>query len=155
MSYYWGFLFPPAVVGTIVMAAVMGEFYELWLPDPRGKAEKRGLALLRSWLTPEQERQWRVCREFEVVGCDTGTRYKLTTKASMNIHQLDTAGRTVRMWCVMPAGGLVLGDNLLAQKIALETMERDTLFIANSLAVPSATAFSRDHTSWTATNELP
>jgi hypothetical protein len=36
----------------------------------------------------EQERQWRLRREFEV-GCDTGTRYKLTSRASMNIHQLE------------------------------------------------------------------
>ena len=66
-----------------------------------------------------------------MVGCDTGTRYKLTCRPAMNIDQLDAAGRTVRKWCFMPSGGLVLGDVLLAQKIALETMERDALAIAN------------------------
>jgi hypothetical protein len=32
----------------------------------------------------------------------------------------------------MPARGLVLGDMLLAQKIALETMEQEALGVANS-----------------------
>jgi hypothetical protein len=32
----------------------------------------------------------------------------------------------------MPTGGLVLGDMLLAQKIALETMEQEALGVANS-----------------------
>ena len=31
----------------------------------------------------------------------------------------------------MPFGGLVIGDMLLAQKIALETMEREALTVAN------------------------
>jgi hypothetical protein len=45
----------------------------------------------------------------------------------MNSQQLDPAGRAVRSWCFMPARGLVLGDMLLAQKIALETMEQEAL----------------------------
>jgi hypothetical protein len=35
-------------------------------------------------------------------------------------------------WCFAPEGKLAVGDVLLAQKIALETMERETLAIANS-----------------------
>jgi hypothetical protein len=127
-----GPLFPPALMGMIVAVAVVREFHELCLPDPRSKAERRAFALLRSWLTPDQERQWLACGEFEVIGCEPGTRYRLTRSPAMNIHQLDPAGRTARKWCFMPSGGLVLGDVLLAQKIALETMERETLAIANS-----------------------
>ena len=44
----------------------------------RKQAEERGIALLRSWLTPEQDRQWAVRRYFEVVGSDSGTRYRIT-----------------------------------------------------------------------------
>jgi hypothetical protein len=127
-----GLLFPPAMMGMIVAVALLHEFRELWLPDPRSKAEWRAFALLRSWLTPDQERQWLACGEFEVIGCETGTRYRLARSPVMNIEQLDPAGRTVRKWCFMPSGGLVLGDILLAQKIALETMERETLAKANS-----------------------
>jgi hypothetical protein len=62
---------------------------------------------------------------------DTGTRYRITYRASMNVHQLDPAGRTVARWCFVPEGGLAPGDILLAQKIALETMEREALALAN------------------------
>jgi transposase len=82
-----------AVTGAVLAAAILREFYELWLPDPRTKAERRALALLRSWLTPQQERQWLSRGEFEVVGCETGTRYRLTASRAMNIQQLDPAGR--------------------------------------------------------------
>jgi hypothetical protein len=113
------------------MAALLREFCEIWLPDPHSKIEERAQVLLQSWLTPDQEEQWLARGEFEVLGCDTSTRYKLTSHPAMNIHQLDAAGRTVRKWCFMPSGGLVLGDVLLAQKIALETMEREALAVAN------------------------
>jgi hypothetical protein len=93
--------------------------------------EKRAVVLLRSWLTQEQDKQWATRGEFEVIGCDTGTRYRLTSTPAMNVHQLDAAGRTITKWCFMPFGGLVLGDMLLAQKIALETMEREVLTLAN------------------------
>jgi hypothetical protein len=49
----------------------------------------------------------------------------------MNVHQLDPAGRTVAQWCFAPVGDLAPGDILLAQKIALETMERKVLALAN------------------------
>jgi hypothetical protein len=90
------------------------------------------MGLLRSWLTPEQHEQWAARSEFEVIGCDTGTRYRITCRAVMNIHQLDPAGRTVKQWCFAPEGCLAPGDILLAQKIALETMERKVLALANS-----------------------
>jgi hypothetical protein len=50
----------------------------------------------------------------------------------MNVHQLDCTGRDVARWCFMPEGGVVTGDVLLAQKIALETMEREVLALANT-----------------------
>jgi hypothetical protein len=37
----------------------------------------------------------------------------------------------VAQWCFGPEGGLAPGDILLAQKIALETMERKVLALAN------------------------
>jgi hypothetical protein len=95
------------------------------------QAEERGIILLRSWLTPEQDRQWVAHRYFDVVGCDTGMRYRITRGAIMNIHQLNPKGRRVAQWCFAPEGDLVIGDILLAQKIALETMERRALTIAN------------------------
>jgi hypothetical protein len=81
------------------------------------------LSLLRSWLTPEQQKQWDARGAFEVIGNDTGTRYRITYRAVMNVHQLDPDGHPVQQWCFAPGGRLADGDVLLAQKIALETME--------------------------------
>jgi hypothetical protein len=122
------FVFAPAVVALIVMAALLHEYRR---PRARTPAEKRAVALLRSWLTPEQERQWQARGAFDVIGCDTGTRYRITYRAVTNVHQLDADGHPVQQWCFAPEGRLAVGDVLLAQKIALETMETKALEIAN------------------------
>jgi hypothetical protein len=101
-------------------------------PDPpRIEAEERGIALLRSWLTPEQDEQWMREGAFEVNGCDTGKRYRITNFKSMNVCELDRSGHSVKRWCFLPEGPeLPTGDVLLAQKIALETMEGQALTVA-------------------------
>jgi hypothetical protein len=43
----------------------------------RAEVEEKGFRLLRSWLSPEQ--QWEALSEFEVVGSQTGTRYRSRT----------------------------------------------------------------------------
>jgi hypothetical protein len=53
----------------------------------------------------------------------------------MNIHELDSAGRPHVGWCFAPKGHLVVGDVMLAQKIALETEERGALALANKFLV--------------------
>ena len=105
-----------------------------WRIRARRPAEKRGIALLRSWLTLEQTEQWDAREEFEVIGCETGTRYRITRGTMMNIHELDWTGKTVAQWCFGPEGKLATGDVLLAQKIALETMEHRALSLANTQA---------------------
>jgi len=81
----------------------------------------RGIALLRKWLSPEQQAQFDAFRHFDVIGCDTGTRYRIRHGTAPNIHEIDAEGSSVRGWCFAPSGMLVLGDIMLAQKIALET----------------------------------
>ena len=97
----------------------------------RCRPEEKSIALLRSWLSPEQLKQWTRGREFEVTGCDTGNRYRISDTTSLNVLQLGPSGDAVAKWCFTPKGNLVMGDVLLAQKIALETMERDALAVAN------------------------
>ena len=97
--------------------------------------ERRGLKLLREWLSPEQLAQYDANRYFDVTGCDTGTRYRIHHGASMNVHELDGAGRPHVGWCFAPKGHLVAGDVMLAQKIALETDERRALAVANNFFV--------------------
>jgi hypothetical protein len=101
----------------------------------RYHAEEKSLALLRSWLTPDQLKQWTRGREFEVIGCDTGNRYRISDTTSLNVLQLGPSGDAVAKWCFSPKGSLGIGDVLLAQKIALETMEREALAVANRYRV--------------------
>jgi hypothetical protein len=95
------------------------------------QAEEKGLTLLRSWLSPEQLRQFDEKSYFEVIGSDTGKRYRIHRGHVVNIVALDAAGREARRLCFGPEGKLATGDIMLAQKIALETMERAALVTAN------------------------
>jgi hypothetical protein len=97
----------------------------------RAEVEERSLRLLRSWLSPPQAQQWDALSEFEVMGSHTEIRYRIRRGKVMNIYELDRMGNIVARWCFAPKGDLPMGDVLLAQKIALETMERDALKMAN------------------------
>jgi hypothetical protein len=101
--------------------------------DRRGqmRPDEKGISLLRSWLSPEQAKLWDSHRHFEVVGSDTGTRYRIRYGTAMNVEELDSGGKTIVQWCFIPECDLVVGDVLLAQKVALETMEREALAAAN------------------------
>jgi hypothetical protein len=99
--------------------------------EDHSRSEKKGIALLRSWLTPEQAKQWDSHKRFDVIGSDTGTRYRVKYGAAMNIDELNSDGKVVAQWCFAPHGNLVVGDVMLAQKIALETMELEALRRAN------------------------
>ena len=97
--------------------------------------ECRGLNLLREWLSAEQRAQFDRSRYFDVVGCDTGTRYRISYRSGTNVHQFNDAGQLVMGWCFVPSGHLAPGDVMLAQKIALETDERAALAVANKFPV--------------------
>jgi hypothetical protein len=95
------------------------------------QAEQKALALFQPWLSPEQAQQYNSLKHFEVIGSDTGTRYRIRHGKMMNIDELDSAGNKVCEWCFLPEGNLAAGDVMLAQKIALETFESEALAIAN------------------------
>jgi hypothetical protein len=92
--------------------------------------EVRGLRLLRSWLTPEQCAQFDANRYFDVIGCDSGKRYRIHYGTMSNVYEIDAAGCPKGGWCFLPVGSLVAGDIMLAQKIALETNESGALAVA-------------------------
>jgi hypothetical protein len=41
------------------------------------QAQQKALALLRQWLSPEQAAQYNSDEHFDVIGSDTGTRYRI------------------------------------------------------------------------------
>jgi hypothetical protein len=95
-------------------------------------SKARGLKLLKEWLSPEQLAQYTANGFFDVIGCDSGRRYRIHHGAAMNVVEVDEFGGARAGWCFMPRACLVAGDVMLAQKIALETDERATLAIAKN-----------------------
>jgi hypothetical protein len=102
--------------------------------------EARGLKLLREWLSPEQRAQFDRERYFDVIGCDSGKRYRIRYGSAANVDELDEAGLPRMGWCFVPNACLVAGDVMLAQKIALETNERGALAVANRFPRSSPSA---------------
>lgn len=103
----------------------------------KDKAEIRGRRLLRRWLSPKQREQFDDRGYFETVGCRTRRRYRIHYGLLQNVIEIDEDGKAGSGWCFAPAGSLVPGDVMLAQKIALETNELAVLAVANRFA-PSA-----------------
>jgi hypothetical protein len=100
-------------------------------PADYWEAEERADELLRSWLSPDQLKQHDECGHFEVIGSDTGKRYRICRGHAMNIYELDADGQAAGRWCFAPEDAIPTGDVVLAQKIALETFETKVLAIAN------------------------
>lgn len=103
------------------------------------ETELRALTLLREWLSPRQRACYERFRYFDVVGSDTGTRYRIHHGTQTNIDELDRTGDLVCKWCFVPEGELVAGDVMLAQKVALETNERGALSVAHRSFVSMGT----------------
>ena len=95
-----------------------------------GTPEGRSLRLLREWLSPAQQEQFARKGYFEVVGSDSGKRYRIHAGASLNVCEIDERGRPQAGWCFMPIGVLPIGDIMLAQKIMLETCEGQVRAVA-------------------------
>ena len=93
--------------------------------------EARGLRLLRDWLSPCQREQFDAQGHFDVIGCDSGKKYRIHYGTAMNVHEIDEAGGVKLGLCFAPKGALAMGDVMLAQKTALETFERRALAVAN------------------------
>lgn len=97
----------------------------------RNAAEARGETLLREWLSAEQLAQYDRDKHFDVIGCHSKRRYRICRARSFNVLLLDAGGEVEEQICFVPAGNLVLGDQMLAQKVALETDENAAMEVAN------------------------
>ncbi|WGR96123.1 hypothetical protein MTX26_18225 [Bradyrhizobium sp. ISRA443] len=92
--------------------------------------EGRSLLLLLNWLSPAQREQFTQMGYFDVLGSDSGKRYRIHAGASVNVCEIDQRGRLQEGLCFMPIGALPIGDVMLAQKVALETCEGEVRCIA-------------------------
>ena len=103
--------------------------------------EGRGRYLLRKWLSRDQREQFDSKGYLDVVGCHSGKRYRIYYGVLSNVRELDAEGLPVAGLCFAPSDSLPPGDVVLAQKIALETDERETLAVAkrfHSISRPSS-----------------
>jgi hypothetical protein len=123
------FFFRRSVAGLRVLAS--RRLYRTHLLENTPQA--RGLRLLRSWLSPKQRAQFDAEGQFDVIGSDSGKHYRIRYGTSANVYEVGQAGRPGAGWCFVPIGGLVAGDVMLAQKIALETSETSALAVGNKL----------------------
>jgi hypothetical protein len=98
----------------------------------RREAAQRGEHLLIENLSPSQRDQLRATGYFEVRGGTSGHRYRIRKGWQMNVDQLDEKGRRTACLCFSPEGLIVTGDVMLAQKLALELLEPESLKIANT-----------------------
>ena len=112
---------------------LMDLFYQA-INQHRREAHARGILLLKENLSSAQRAQYEKRGYFDVVGGETSRRYRIRYGAQMNVHLLDTKGRPVCWLCFMPEGELVVGDIMLAQKLALELFESQTLKVANTFS---------------------
>jgi hypothetical protein len=104
--------------------------------------EGRSLRLLRQWLSPVQRAQFAESGYFEVVGGDTGKRYRIYAGAEVNVCKMDKKGRPKFGLCFVPVGELPIGDVMLSQKIALESCESRALAVARRF-LPNGFFFRR------------
>lgn len=86
---------------------------------------------MRENLSEEQHAEYEQHKYFHVTGGETGTRYRILYGRQINIRRLDAQGKVVEKLCFLPAGQLVEGDVMLAQKLALELQENVALKVAN------------------------
>ena len=97
------------------------------------EAQVRGVQLLRENLSSAQRDQYEDGGYIEVVGGQTGKRYRIHLGRLMNVQLLDSKGKPVATLCFMPRGRLADGDVMLAQKLALELFEADAIKVANKI----------------------
>ena len=99
----------------------------------RVAAQERAEQLLRDQLTIEQAAQLVQGNYFEVIS-ESGKRYQVTRGIQGNVFAYDGARRVGR-YCIHPDTDVPVGDVMLAQKLMLETCEREFLRIANHTPV--------------------
>jgi hypothetical protein len=90
----------------------------------RRRARRRAEALLWAWLSPAQRRQYRARRWFEVMTA-SGRRYRVLRGG---VVRLDPRGSG---YCIEATSPVPVADEMLANKLLLETDERRFLATAH------------------------
>lgn len=101
---------------------------------PLGEANLKAEELLVKNLSAEQKAEWAKGKFFMVTGGTTGVRYKLTMHRTYGIETF-LYGRKIGKLCVVTKDTRIpLCDQLLAQKLLIETDEKAFVALANVAA---------------------
>jgi hypothetical protein len=90
----------------------------------RRRARLRAEALLRAWLSPGQRAQYRSCGWFEVT-TTAGRRYRVGRGRVVRLEPRGSA------YCIEATSPVPVADEMLANKLLLETDERRFLATAH------------------------
>jgi hypothetical protein len=90
----------------------------------RRQARLRAEALLWAWLSPAQRQQYRARRWFEVTSA-SGRRYRILQGGVVRLHPRGSA------YCIEATSPVPVADEMLANKLLLETDERRFLATAH------------------------
>jgi hypothetical protein len=90
----------------------------------RRQARLRAEGLLWAWLSPAQRRQYRARRWFEVTTA-SGRRYRVLPRAVVRLHPRGSG------YCIEATSPVPVADEMLANKLLLETDERRFLATAH------------------------
>jgi hypothetical protein len=90
----------------------------------RRRARLRAEALLWAWLSPAQRNQYRARRWFEVT-TTSGRRYRVMRGGVLRLHPRGSA------YCIEATSPVPMADEMLANKLLLETDERRFLATAH------------------------
>ena len=90
----------------------------------RRQARLRAEALLWAWLSPAQRKQYRARRWFEVTTASS-RRYRILQGGVVRLHPRGSA------YCIEATSPVPVADEMLANKLLLETDERRFLATAH------------------------
>jgi hypothetical protein len=108
-----------------LMPCLVGPIRRCWAAlGRRRKAKLRAEALLWVWLSPAQRKQYRARRWFEVT-TTSGRRYRILRGGVVRIDPHGSA------YCIEATSPVPVADEMLANKLLLETDERRFLATAH------------------------
>ena len=93
--------------------------------------EDRALQLLEAHLSEAQREEFQRHRYFTVLSKDGQRRYRIKHGWAGNIERIDHQGKPIETLCAHPVSPVPIPDNLLTQKLWLETDEDAFRRIAN------------------------
>lgn len=95
-------------------------------------ARARAEELLLDNLTDEQQADYQETQSFRVISADGERVYRVKRGWSGNVELIRPDGRVAARYCIHPREWVPEQDNMLAQKLLLETDEQAFLRIANA-----------------------